>query len=93
MSVLGALDEALRHVKTEPADGAAVELARSLASFVDEAESGQVATAAARLTEVLRELGMTPRARSGVVGTGQETPTDASGKLDELQRRRRARAD
>jgi hypothetical protein len=46
-----------------------------------------------KLLAVLESLAMTPRARVAVIGKGAPTREPAASPLDELRRRRRARAD
>jgi len=76
-----------------PADGAAVQLAMRLAADIDRTELGGKGSAAfsAQLLTVLRDLGMTPRARRLA---GQETATESAegvNPLDQLRAIRESR--
>lgn len=78
-----ALGRALRDARLEPRDGAAVELARAFARYVDK-HPDDLNQVGRSFLETLAALGMTPKARAGVV---QGAPPAAS-KLDELRARR-----
>lgn len=77
-----ALESAARSLVLIASDAPALELARVLARAVDDGEMKSAAT----LLPVLVQLGMTPRARAGVVQPAASDP------LDELRKRREGRA-
>ena len=89
--IAAALDAALAAVDTKPQDGAAVALARRYAALVD-ADPDMAPKVGDQLLKVLVELGMTPRARAGVLKGGQSGDSTARSKLDELRERRARRA-
>lgn len=79
-----ALGRALRAAQLEREDVVAIELARTYARAVDSGYE-PLSKIGAQFTELLTQLGMTPKARAAVVGG--KRPQPASG-LDELRARR-----
>jgi len=90
MAVREALDEALEAAQVRPQDGAAVELARTYATALDEgADLGKVGPA---FLAALAALGMTPAARAALAGKAEPAGQEgARSPLDELRAKRRAR--
>lgn len=89
--------EAVKHAITTPADGAILAVGRRLSQLIDlcrgeEGEDARVAKLAAELRLVLTALGMTPAARSALVGKANPAPAAApESPLDELKKKRAAR--
>lgn len=79
-----AVARALRVAPLLPQDVAAVELARQQAQSVDD---GDLFHAGRGLLDVLRELGLTPKARTGIVQVAKQE----ADPLDELRKRREER--
>jgi hypothetical protein len=90
--ITSALTEALMSVQLRPQDGAAVALAHRYAALAD-SDPDIVPKVGPQLLQVLVELGMTPKARAGVVRGGQSGDSGARTKLDELRERRGRRVD
>ena len=86
-----ALDKALEAMQVKPQDGAAVALARQYAELID-ANPKLAPQVGPSLLSVLVELGMTPKARAGVVRGGPADDNISRAKLDELRQRRERRA-
>jgi hypothetical protein len=84
-----ALTAALKTAQIEPRDGALVALARMYATQLDKdpACSPKVGPV---YTQILGELGMTPKSRTAGKGGGAANANPRRTKLDELRDRRRA---
>ena len=88
-SVLAALEVALHDVTLKDADSATVVLARKYAETIDADPAAYLPKIGHHLADLLAELGMTPRARAGVVRGA--TPSGTPSSLDELRDRRERR--
>lgn len=89
--VCRALGEALKAVDRRPEDAAAVALARAYARQID-TDPGMLAKVGPPLLAVLVELGMTPKARAGVMKGGGSSDSNRRSALDELRAKRDRRA-
>ena len=86
-----ALMRALRAVPVERADAAAVELARRYAAAIDAQDVEPLSKLGRGLTDVLIELGLTPKARAAILKDApQKNPVSVG--LDELRARRERKA-
>ena len=93
-TLAAAVSAALEDLTTQAKDRAAARLAVVYAEAID-ADPAQLGKLGGGLLAVLESLGMSPRSRAAILGKhrggGQDAP--ARSRLDELRKRRRARAD
>lgn len=91
-SISRALASALRTAPVEPMDAATVALAKAYAARID-SDPDALLKIGHMMLPTLTALGMTPAARRAVAPRGATTGASRTSPLDELRKRRNARAD